>query len=250
MPLTPISERRDGDQWIRQLYPAYVASCESDPMCIKEGWAVMVYAVLATLGHPEAAIEKALAIPESAFDSAGGSGHSLTNTLWYIASRPTPIVPYDLVNPSTSIHSETVPMSEQEEIIDCGCPDTCIIQVLSTNADGFTCKERIQWLMTNRGLNDLGACRQVSGEFQSECGPCNPELCSGSNIAKDTDSEQSGCPPCNKEVCQSDTNRCQIASAPFLCYEGTSMGGCASTPWNLSENHCLYCCELFEGCEG
>jgi hypothetical protein len=250
MPLTPISERRDGDQWIRQLYPAYVASCESDPMCIKEGWAVMVYAVLATLGHPEAAIEKALAIPESAFDSAGGSGHSLTNTLWYIASRPTPIVPYDLVNPSTSIHSETVPMSEQEEIIDCGCPDTCIIQVLSTNADGFTCKERIQWLMTNRGLNDLGACRQVSGEFQSECGPCNPELCSGSNIAKDTDSEQSRCPPCNKEVCQSDTNRCQIASAPFLCYEGTSMGGCASTPWNLSENHCLYCCELFEGCEG
>ena len=70
-----------------------MASCDSDPICIKEGWAVMVYAVLSTLGHPEAAMEKALAIPESAFYTAGGSGHSLTNTLWYIASRPTPIVP-------------------------------------------------------------------------------------------------------------------------------------------------------------
>ena len=227
-----------------------MASCDSDPICIKEGWAVMVYAVLATLGHPEAAMEKALAIPESAFYSAGGSGHSLTNTLWYIASRPTPIVPYDLVNPSTSIHSETVPMSEQEKIIDCGCTDTCVSRVLSTNVDGFTCKERIQWLMTNRGLNDLGACRQVSGEYPSECGPCNPELCAESDTDKHSDSVQSGCPPCNENVCQSDINRCQIASAPFLCYEGTSKGGCASTPWDLNEKHCMSCCELFEGCEG
>jgi hypothetical protein len=212
----------------------------------------MVYAVLATLGHPATAMEKALEIPKSAFDSAGGNGHSLTNTLWYIASRPTPIVPYDLENPSTSTHSETVPMSEKDMVIDCGCPDTCIGQVLSANANGFTCKERIQWLMTNRGLNDLGACRQVSGEYQSECGGCNPELCAGFDTAKDSDSVQakSGCSPCTEDVCQSDINRCQISSAPFLCYEGTSLGGCASTPWELDEDHCVSCCELFEGCQG
>jgi endoglucanase Acf2 len=109
LPLTPISERSDSDQWIRQLYPSYAASCEADPVCVKEGWSVMVYAVLATLGHQDAAINKTLDLPHSAYNTAGGNGHSLTNTLWYIASRPTPIVPYDLDNPSTTIDNVAVP---------------------------------------------------------------------------------------------------------------------------------------------
>ncbi len=37
-------------------------------------------------------------LPESVFESAGGSGHSLSNTLWYIYTRPSPNVPYDLKN--------------------------------------------------------------------------------------------------------------------------------------------------------
>ncbi len=256
LPITPVSERRDTDQWLRQLYPSFVESCDSDPLCINEGWAVQMYAILASLGHPKLAMEKALALPESVFESAGGSGHSLSNTLWYIYSRPSPSVPYDLENPSTSINSLPVPKSEQKQAIDCGCPEICVGKALSSNANGFTCKERIQWLMTNLGVSELGACRQVAGiEFERECGPCNPKVCAGSEITDELDRDHqstsaSECPPCNVEVCTSKINKCQIGTAPYLCYEGHAMGGCAPTPWELDAYHCTACCELFKGCEG
>ena len=82
LPLTPISERRDTDQWLRQLYPSFAASCASEERCREEGWAVLLYAVLAELGHADAAVNLTLSLPESAFTSAGGNGHSLTNSLW------------------------------------------------------------------------------------------------------------------------------------------------------------------------
>lgn len=262
LPLTPISERRDrspGDQWIRQLYPSYVESCSSNPGCVDEGWAILLYAVLAELGHADLAMEKTLALSDDVFTSAGGSGHSLTNTLWYIGSRPVPSVPYDLEDPSTSIHSKPVPKSEKKKNIDCGCPDTCNKKVLSSKADGATCKELIQWLITNKGLNELGACRQVAGnEYPSECGACNPELCAGSDTTPAQDigqvvhepSSSSGCPPCDIDVCNSDMARCQISTTPFLCYEGDGSGGCSATPWSTDGVPCLACCELFKGCEG
>ena len=137
----------------------------------------MLYAVLATLGHKEMALEKALALQDEVFQSAGGSGHSLSNTLWYIASRPIPVVPYDLERPSSSIHSKSVPDAVKKTLVDCGCPDTCTENALRNDADGFTCKDRIQWLMTNRGKTELGACAQVADEYQSQCLECNPGTC-------------------------------------------------------------------------
>ena len=85
---------------------------------------MLLYAVLATIGHQDKALEKTLALPDGAFDSAGGGGHSLTNTIWFISSRP-PTIPFDLDDPSTTTHSKAVPKSEKDKIIDCGCPDTC-----------------------------------------------------------------------------------------------------------------------------
>jgi len=207
----------------------------------------MVYAVLASLGHQEVAMEKALALPEDVFTSAGGSGQSLTNTLWYISTRASPHVPYDLKDPSTSINSQVVTKSEKKKTIDCGCPDTCKSKVLKSNADGKTCKERIQWIMTNKGLNELGACSQVAGnDHKSECGACDPALCAGLDTT-----QTSGCPPCGAEVCKSKLNQCQITTTPYLCYDGTSSGGCSPTPWETSEGaNCSACCEIFEGCEG
>lgn len=227
---------------------------------MNEGWAILLYAVLATLGHPDMAMEKTLALPENAFTSAGGSGHSLTNTLWYIATRPTPEVPYDIQNPQTSINSKAVTKSDEEKMIDCGCPDTCTGKVLSTRADGFaltsdsngfTCKERIQWLIKNKGINELGACREVAGnEYKSECGGCDPALCgAGLDTVPVRESVPSGCPPCDAHVCNSDINRCQIPTSPYVCYEGASRGGCSATPWGTDGVHCSACCELFEGCE-
>lgn len=257
LPLTPVSERRDSDQWIRQLYPSFVESCQSDLVCEREGWSVLLYAVLAELGHQELALDKALALPDDVFDSAGGSGHSLTNTLWYIASRPSPMVPYDLEDPSASIHSKSVPMAEKEKMVTCGCPEVCNAEVLMTDADGFTCKERIQWLVTNKGLNELGACGQVSrNDYVAQCSSCDPELCAMPAASQDIESyhqpssSSSGCPPCDSNVCKSEMNRCQIFTAPFLCIEGASVGGCSSTPWDTNGPSCSSCCELFEGCEG
>ena len=251
LPLTPISERRDADQWLRQLYPSFAESCQSSDVCTNEGWAVLLYAVLASLGHFQIALNKVLALPDTAFTSAGGSGHSLSNTLWYIASRPQPVVPYDLDEPSSSINSKSV----HKSIIlvgDCGC-DACTEEVLERNANGFTCKERIQWLMTNKGLSELGACKQVAGnEYPSICGICDPGNCvikksTGNNKSGSTDSP--GCNPCSEEICASDLNRCQIATTPFLCYEGEAKGGCSAVPWSTGESfHCSECCEIFSGC--
>lgn len=223
---------------------------------MNEGWAVLLYAVLAELGHTDMAMEKALALPDDVFTSAGGSGHSLSNTLWYIASRPTPVVPYDLEEPSSSIHSKAVPESELTTPIDCGCPSTCTKEILKANADGFTCKERIQWLMTNKGLNELGSCSQVATiDYQSTCGSCDPELCAGPATPTEDKGEITeeevtlGCPPCNADVCSSDTNRCQISTAPYLCYEGAARGGCSAQPWTIyNGGPCSACCELFKGC--
>lgn len=250
LPLTPISERRDTDQWLRQLYPSFSDSCDSTDACVNEGWAVLLYAVLATLGHQELALQKALELPSEAFTSAGGSGHSLSNTLWYIASRPDPTVPYDLEKPSTSIHSKTVPKSIKETLVACGCPKTCTSDALGKVANGFSCKERIQWLMTNRGLSELGACKQVAdSEYQNVCGDCNPGICAKSERTEATSSNAtSTCSPCSDEVCASDLNRCQIDTSPFLCYKGVSKGGCSSVPWSLDQTICSACCEIFTGC--
>ncbi|EJK74617.1 hypothetical protein THAOC_03693, partial [Thalassiosira oceanica] len=136
LPLTPVSERRDTDQWLRQLYPSFAASCSSDERCREEGWAVLLYAVLAELGHADMALNLTLSLPESAFTSAGGNGHSLTNTLWYIASRPRVAVPYDLEDPSSTIYSKHVPESEEAKRLTCGCPESCTADALGAEAGG------------------------------------------------------------------------------------------------------------------
>ncbi|GMI40347.1 hypothetical protein TeGR_g9517 [Tetraparma gracilis] len=88
MPLTVASEKRDELGWATEMYPEFEASCNSSTVCVEQGWSVLVAAIGATVGHPEKALAQVLEIPASAFTSAGGNGHSLTNTIWYIATRP------------------------------------------------------------------------------------------------------------------------------------------------------------------
>lgn len=255
IPITPISERRDNDQWLRQLYESYAESC--DDGCVKEGWSVMLYCVLAELGHQEAARKMALSLPEDVFESAGGNGHSLTNTLWYISTRPTPEVPFDIEDPSASIHSKTVTEDDRHKTIDCGCPDSCTAKELKkTTSPGVTCKDRILWLMANKGLSQLGACNQVGFvEFESTCGMCDPAVC-GAGLDTETESAEGEtsssstiCPPCDAKVCNSELNLCPLTNAPFLCYEGPARGGCSAMSWETDGLQCSACCELFQGCE-
>lgn len=70
-------------------------------------------------------------------------------------------------------HDEPAPM--------CGCA-SCTDQVLEQDADGFTCKERIFFLMSEEGGEnpEMEACRMIAGQgrnYNSVCGACDPESC-------------------------------------------------------------------------
>jgi len=88
LPLTPVAERRDDPEWAAELYPLYEKSCqEAGDFCVENGWSILQAGLLATTGDRKTALKQALAIPTEVFASQGGGGNSLSNTIWYIATR-------------------------------------------------------------------------------------------------------------------------------------------------------------------
>jgi hypothetical protein len=88
LPLTPIAEYRDDPEWAAELYPLYKDSCESaGDFCIDNGWSILEAGLLATTGSHKDAIDQALEVPKKVFATDGGVGNSLSNTLWFIATR-------------------------------------------------------------------------------------------------------------------------------------------------------------------
>ena len=80
---------RDANQeWLREIYAPLTTSCAADSGCTAEGWSVVQLAILATIGNVDMAMENAMLIPASAFNFPGRNGHSMTNTLHYMATRP------------------------------------------------------------------------------------------------------------------------------------------------------------------
>ena len=89
MPFTPVGERRDDVEWAKLLYPEYKDSCEeAGDFCTDNGWDIIQAGLCATAGNLDEALDQALALQPEAFESDGGSGNSLSNTIWYIATRP------------------------------------------------------------------------------------------------------------------------------------------------------------------
>jgi hypothetical protein len=278
LPLTSVSEARDTTEWVRELYEPFAESCNDNYAdCEGQGWSVLVLAMLATVGHRQDAIDKALELPSHVFSSAGGNGHSLTNTLWYLATRPEVIDPLVLhdgkkqqddnknsgkdsspsksLNDDTKQAEETAPSHHHEKInhsspsidmkdFNCGCPETCNDDALNYFAFGHTCRDRIVWLMTQMDHEEWDACHQVGVEFPRHCSACDPKKCS---VEEEVHSKS--CPPCSKEVCRSPLNRCPADNAPFLCSSGRSIGGCSRYPWTFGNGMCDECCELSPGCD-
>ena len=88
MPFTPVAETRDDPEWASTLYPLYQQSCaDAGDFCVENGWSILQAGLCATAGNPEEALEQAMSISPKIFDSLGGVGNSLTNTIWYIATR-------------------------------------------------------------------------------------------------------------------------------------------------------------------
>ena len=91
IPLTAVAEQRDSIEWVTKVLPVYKKACEkankNENFCDSNGWSIVTAALLAETGRVDDALEMASLIPKSVFKSQGGDGNSLTNTLWFIATR-------------------------------------------------------------------------------------------------------------------------------------------------------------------
>uniref|UniRef100_A0A7S3L9T8 glucan endo-1,3-beta-D-glucosidase n=1 Tax=Amphora coffeiformis TaxID=265554 RepID=A0A7S3L9T8_9STRA len=244
MPVTAIGEQRDGEEWIKSIYFALQESCDKYDDCAATGWSVQILGSLATAGHPKLASVNALNLTDDAFTSAGGNGHSLTNTLWYIATRPPVKEPLFLPGQEVETPAPTTPVTkapEDEHVLsDCYQPDTCTDFVLDSVTDLYTCRQRIQWLMWEVGQTQEEACAKISIEFPNECGGCNPY----GNFNVTTTNVTSTCPPCTERQCRSDLNRCPLYEHTFVCTAGPNTGGCSGEAWAIDSPLCQDCCEL------
>lgn len=217
LPLTAVAEKRDDIEWAMELYPSFAKSCQSFDNCDAQGWGILQHAILATVGYPNEAIKYVESLPKEIFESAGGNGHSLTNSIWYYATRP-----------------KTTPLTlENDKAMNCGCPKTCTTAVLNSSVGGSTCVDRIQWLMKNDGKSQPDACSQVAGvEFRNVCAGCDPDRCTAPMVSPTVLTHQ--CPICSHEICENgELNKCPPVDAPFVCIDGRNKGGCSMVPWVL-----------------
>mmetsp|Transcript_23094 Transcript_23094/g.52084 ORF Transcript_23094/g.52084 Transcript_23094/m.52084 type:complete len:596 (-) Transcript_23094:68-1855(-) len=88
MPFTPAAEKRDDPMWVHEMLPEFADSCTKDPICEQQGWSVLVYLSMATIGDKAGALKGIQGLADEVFTTAGGNGHSRTNSLWWIATRP------------------------------------------------------------------------------------------------------------------------------------------------------------------
>ena len=111
---------------------------------------------------------------------------------------------------------------EEEVIITCNGCTTCIDAILgatatATNDEGesesYTCRERIQFLMTSKGgsMSENNACTQVGGEFPTICGSCTP-CCTQAQrqVCIDLDAEDG-------RVCTSSVCTLEVEEGKFNC---------------------------------
>lgn len=88
MPLTPVAEQRDDPEWATIVYPLYEDGCvEAGDFCVDNGWSILQAGLLATTGDREGAMEQAVKVPTKVFETQGGMGNSMSNLVWYIATR-------------------------------------------------------------------------------------------------------------------------------------------------------------------
>jgi hypothetical protein len=198
-------------------------------------------------------VRYAVSLNSSVFESAGGNGHSRTNTIWYYSTRPVtisiPLPNYPNVSSLTNLNGTE---QELDSTIDCGCPESCSDSVLELPAGGYTCGMRIKWLIKYGGKSQREACEKVARyEFPKICSGCNPTSCQ--KEVEPVQQQHITCPPCDIKTCTDHLlNRCPILDAPYLCVEGTSMGGCSAVPWKLGSDGgmtCNACCLLTSDCE-
>jgi len=247
LPLTPIAGRRDEIDWAKEMYPSLEESCNADEICEEQGWSVLQLGALSTVGHAKLALQRAKLLPTDVFETAGGNGHSMTNTLWYIATREPVEEPLPLKDDST-IPDNVFPAKKfpnDKALFDCYRPETCTEYVLDTIVDLYSCRQRINFLIKNMFMSQKEACVQVAAmEYPDECGKCNPLANYEETIKAAKEAAARQCPPCTEQQCHGDLNRCPSYENTFVCTAGRNEGGCAGNPWEIVPWSCAECCEL------
>lgn len=84
----------------------------------------------------------------------------------------------------------------RNELSYCGRRE-CTTKALYTMAGGYSCGDRIKFLIQKRNLNYLDACARVGGEFPAECGVCSPRKEDHEEEAREF---YCGCETCTQEV--------------------------------------------------
>jgi hypothetical protein len=251
LPLTAISEERDDLSWVNEMYYPFSKSCAENFDCTESGWVALQLAILATVGYADEAAKRVSELPDGSFTNAGGNGHSKSNTIWYIATRP-------LVEDPVPMDKSDLRGSEEHKpapvfvLKDCYMPETCTDEVLDRKAGEYTCRERISWVIDAVGKSQWEACFTVSViDYPESCGLCDPSLSTEkeqdvdeyTDDGVDEDEIMRLCPPCTEEECDSELNYCPSFDRKFVCTQGASTGGCSGEPW-ADKEQCDACCEL------
>jgi hypothetical protein len=248
LPLTPIAEYRDDLSWINEMYYPLSQACYFSVECSTSGWAILQLAVLATVGYPEVALPRVQELNRDAFLTAGGNGQSKTNTLWYISTRPPVEDPVPLDNTDLPESNANRPSPPPAPLTDCLVPETCTDDVLDSDADGYSCRQRMLYLITQAGFTERDACSLVArDEHPDPCGPCDPDGSIEVN-PPEREAELLECPPCTEQQCSNGLNEC---SSPFsfVCSSGARVGECsAASIWEVEDDSCTACCEITEAC--
>lgn len=104
------------------------------------------------------------------------------------------------VNEMATSDSPTLGPARNLEPRFCGCFE-CSETILSSNAYGVSCGERIDYLENfeaNLYPQQVDACRRVASiEYPTICGPCDPELCDGQTPDPSTRTRFCGCESCS-----------------------------------------------------
>lgn len=88
IPITAVTDARDPLGWVNEMLPLLSQSCTANKAaCDADGWSVNVYTSMAAVGDWMNAWQGVQTLADEVFESAGGNGHSRTNTLWYIATH-------------------------------------------------------------------------------------------------------------------------------------------------------------------
>jgi len=101
LPFTPATEASLQPRWVSEHFPDYKADCDADPECDK-GWSWPVCLEQAVL-DPEAARRCLRRLPGDSFSTAiaAANGNSLTNSLHWVATRPSAAFAAPSVLPAT-----------------------------------------------------------------------------------------------------------------------------------------------------